>query len=109
MNWRSRARERMRSLRLNRDDLAKILGITGGAVGHYLSGRSQPSVETFMKICMALDVSADWLLFGRANAQPSAQVSKSALRVASAWEKLPKDRQRDIEGALRVFSKDDAL
>ena len=108
MNWRSRAHERMKSLRLNRNDLGKILGITGGAVGHYLSGRNQPSVETFMKICMALDVSADWLLFGRANTQPSAEISKAAMRVASAWEALPKNRQRDIEGALRVFRKDDA-
>ena len=105
MDWRTRTRQRMKDLHLTHSEMGEILGVTPGAVSHYLTGHNEPSVERFIKICQALDVSADWLLFGDARSRPSSNLSKAAQRIADAWEKLPKERQRDIEGALKVFSK----
>jgi len=106
MNWRNRTRQRMKDLNLTHSEMGKILGITQGAVSHYLTGHNEPSVERFMQICQALDVSADWLLFGDARSRPPSNLSKAAQRIAIGWERLSKERQRDIEGAIKVFTID---
>lgn len=109
MDWRTRARNRMKELGLTQQEMAHLLGLTQGAVSQFLLDRNEPSLGTFVRFCQILDVSADWLLFGKAAARPPITVSKAAQRIATAWERLPKKRQRDIEGALRVFSKNGAL
>lgn len=63
--WHVRAKERMKKLRLTQKDLSEEIGVTRGAIGHYLSGRREPTVDSLMKIIQVLDVSADWLLFGK--------------------------------------------
>lgn len=65
-NWRARARARMEERGMKQEDLLKPLGVsTRGAVGHYLSGRREPSVEQFRDLAAALGyASMDELLDG---------------------------------------------
>lgn len=108
MNWRTRLRSRMKELSVSQSEVARQLGpgVGRAAFNHYLTKMNhQPNVDTFKRICEILDVSADWLLFGDVSARPSETLSKPAQRVAKAWTEIPKDKQRDIEAAIRVFRK----
>lgn len=62
--WIERARNRMRAQGLSQEDLAEQLTCTRGAVGHYLSGRRQPSLKQFEIIARALNTDLIWLLYG---------------------------------------------
>ncbi len=43
-------------------DIAKAIGVSKPTVSQYLSGRSQPSLDTLSKLCNFLDVSANDIL-----------------------------------------------
>jgi len=50
---------------VKQDDLIPVLGVnTRGAVGHYLTGRREPSLAQIEDLARFLDVSIDWLLTG---------------------------------------------
>lgn len=54
----------MRLLGIPQEKLAKNLGCTRGAIGHYLSGRRNPTFEQLDKIAHLLNVNPAWLLYG---------------------------------------------
>ncbi|MBI2969878.1 MAG: XRE family transcriptional regulator [Gammaproteobacteria bacterium] len=62
--WTGRARQEMRSRGISQQELARELGCTRGAVGHYLSGRRSPSLEQMEIIARFLQVDLMWLLRG---------------------------------------------
>ncbi len=43
-------------------DIAKAIGISNATLSQYLSGRAQPTLATFSKLCSVLDCSADDVL-----------------------------------------------
>ncbi len=49
---------------ITQQDIADALGVTRGAVGHWLCGRREPTLSQFLELSDALDVSAGWLLAG---------------------------------------------
>jgi len=49
---------------ITQQDIADALGVTRGAVGHWLCGRREPTLSQFVELSEALDVSAGWLLAG---------------------------------------------
>jgi transcriptional regulator with XRE-family HTH domain len=62
--WMTRARARMQASGISQSELATALGCTRGAVGHYLAGRRNPSLEQMESIARALSVDLLWLLRG---------------------------------------------
>ncbi|PHM68146.1 helix-turn-helix domain-containing protein [Xenorhabdus kozodoii] len=52
MNWFDIAKDRMKVDGITYDKLAEHLGITRGAIGHWLNGRREPSIK---EIAMILD------------------------------------------------------
>lgn len=62
--WVDRTRNRMQMLGTAQEQLAARLGCTRGAVGHYLSGRRDPTLDQLSNIARCLDVSPAWLFFG---------------------------------------------
>jgi len=62
--------DRLRQLRENKQmyqkDLAKILGVSAGAIGMYETNKRAPDFETLNKIADYFDVTVDYLL-GRTN------------------------------------------
>jgi len=58
--------ERLNSLlilnNLSQNELAKRTGLTTAAICRYCRGNRQPSIDNLVRICDALNVSADYLL-----------------------------------------------
>jgi transcriptional regulator with XRE-family HTH domain len=58
--------KRLREIRveneLTQKQLAELLQTTDDSIYSWEKGRSQPSIETLRKICVALNVSADYLI-----------------------------------------------
>lgn len=58
--------KRLKEIRLENEltqkQLAEILQTTDDSIYSWEKGRSQPSIETLRKICIELNVSADYLL-----------------------------------------------
>lgn len=59
---------RIRALRQIREmtqaDLAMRVGVTASFIGHIERAEKVPSLETMMRLCVALDTTMDWLVLG---------------------------------------------
>ena len=70
MSWRNmtseeitnRIREAVRVSGKLKKDIAKEIFVSAPTLSEYLSGKSLPSLQTFVLLCKCLDVSADELL-----------------------------------------------
>ncbi|TNE82585.1 MAG: XRE family transcriptional regulator [Gammaproteobacteria bacterium] len=102
-DWRARLKGRMSELNVSQRDLAEVLGLSQGVVSHYIVGRNDPSVESLIKICNALSISSDWLLFGRLDSSPKQNFSNMEVNLLKDIMSLPKSKRKDIESAIRVF------
>ena len=61
--WQDRVRSVMKEKRVTQDALTDVLGVsTRGAVGHYLSGRREPSADQLRSLAEFLGVNISWLL-----------------------------------------------
>jgi transcriptional regulator with XRE-family HTH domain len=69
--WYERARRLMKEQGVTQDDLTAVLKVTRGAVGHYLSGRHDPSIEQLCALAEKLNCSLDWLLLGKTEPPPT--------------------------------------
>ena len=47
---------------LKKSEIASSIGVSRATVSQYLSGRAQPTLATFAKLCAVLDCSADDIL-----------------------------------------------
>jgi phage repressor protein C with HTH and peptisase S24 domain len=63
-NWVERLRVLMQEAGWKHEQLANILGITRGAVGHYFTGNRMPSLKHLTKISRTFSVTLDWLITG---------------------------------------------
>lgn len=60
-----RLRARRTQLRLSREKLSELLGISARFLASVESGEAGMSLTTLKAVCLALDVTADELLFGK--------------------------------------------
>lgn len=64
--WQDRVRSVMKEQGVTQDALTDVLGVsTRGAVGHYLSGRREPSAAQLQSLAQFLNVNLSWLLTGQ--------------------------------------------
>jgi len=77
MNWAKRIKSRIKEIGMTQETLATKLGLTRGAITHYLAGRRVPPLKQFQKIAAILKVDPAWLQFGTAHHEPP---KKSALK-----------------------------
>lgn len=61
-HWYEKARERMSEKGITPEDLAAVLGVTPGAVRHYLVGRRNPKPGALIRIARSLGVSMSELV-----------------------------------------------
>ena len=47
---------------LKKSQIADAIGVSRATISQYLSGRAQPTLATFSKLCTVLDCSADDIL-----------------------------------------------
>jgi len=50
--------------KLTREDLADLVAVTQGCIGHYETGRREPSLDTLVALSNILGVTTDYLLKG---------------------------------------------
>jgi transcriptional regulator with XRE-family HTH domain len=62
--WQDRIKERLKTLDMTQEKLARKSGVTRSAITHYLAGRRVPSLSQFAKLAEALETSPGWLQFG---------------------------------------------
>lgn len=60
--FKKRLSEELKAKSMTRQDLADLIDVTAEMVTQYLTTKKLPSLETFAKICQALEVSADYML-----------------------------------------------
>lgn len=79
--WSGRIKSRMRELGITQEALAAKMGITRGAITHYLAGRRQPPLHQFQKLANLLKADPAWLQFGTsiASSVPVAKKAKEPL------------------------------
>lgn len=72
MKWQDRFREYLKQEKLSQSEIARRIGVTQGSVGHWLTGRREINLSSFMALCKASNANAQYILFGEGD-------SKSAL------------------------------
>ena len=83
--WQDRIKERLKTLGMTQETLAKKIGITRSAICHYLAGRRVPSLHQFSKLAEVLEANPSWLQFGSPLEPPAQKVS----RLMSALHPVP--------------------
>ncbi|MGB9678793.1 MAG: helix-turn-helix domain-containing protein [Thermoanaerobacteraceae bacterium] len=115
--------ERIRYARKNKNltipALNKLTGLSVGNLSDLENNKSMPSSNALIKLKKALDVSIDWLLLGNENNyickedeipydNETYYILNAPLKdkiLFMAFEELPDDRKRDIEGYMKVSLK----
>ncbi|MBX3352108.1 MAG: helix-turn-helix domain-containing protein [Phycisphaeraceae bacterium] len=94
-------RTRLKNLRegsaLSQGDAATRIGASGGQWGNWERGISRPSIDELVKICVAFDVSAHWLLMGEGPQSATALALSVEVGGAAA---------SDLAGLLETMSSD---
>lgn len=62
--WTKRLQFCMTEKNMSNELLARKLGVTRGAITHYMTGRRQPPLGQFQKLAAILKVDPAWLLYG---------------------------------------------
>lgn len=86
-DWIIRAKEEMKKKGITQEDLVTVLGVTTrGAVGHYLTDRSKPTLEQFQNLADYFDVTLCYLLSGDENSLRihSGKLQNCILEIANA-------------------------
>lgn len=60
--FKRRLYEEMKQNKLTTEQLAAKIGVSAAMVTQYFTTKKLPRLDTFTKICKALDISADYLL-----------------------------------------------
>ncbi len=78
--WVERVKERMKLLELSREMLAQQMGVTYGAITHYLTGRRIPPLGQLHKLAEVLKTDPAWLHYGKQVISKDLQKDNSDLR-----------------------------
>lgn len=95
--WRDRAKTQMQKANLTQDDVAELLGLTQGAIAHWLKGRREPRVSEFIAFAAAINCSPDWLLSGDPDLLG---LTEEAINVAKEFQELPPDDKKLVVRVL---------
>jgi transcriptional regulator with XRE-family HTH domain len=75
---------------LTQQQLCELVGVHVTQLSNYEAGRSQPTLEVIRKMALALDVTADELVFDKAERQPQ-MLDKELLKNWEKIDELPDD------------------
>ena len=82
-NWNALAKAKMKELKITQEMLAERLGVTQGAVAHWMSGRREPDLETIGRVLTELGLPA--MQIGTP-AQPKIEANAELIGMMSAWD-----------------------
>jgi len=64
MDWQKRFKDHLADKGLSKTEIAARMGVTGGALGHWLSGFREINLSAFMKLCKVSEADPKAILFG---------------------------------------------
>jgi transcriptional regulator with XRE-family HTH domain len=99
--WYEVARVLLKDKGMTYADLADILGVTTGTVGHYMVGRREPTLDQLKTIAKALDKSISEL----AGEDVYFLVEESEREVIDTWRTLTPDQRALLLGMLKQAGK----
>lgn len=88
--------ERRKQLRMTQDELAEQADVTGQTISTAELRKKAMRADTIIRVCKALDISADYLLFGTISAQDMSVLSQKI-------SKLSPDQYRHLEDMIDCF------
>ena len=88
--------ERRKQLRMTQDELAEQADVTAQTISTAELGKKAMRADTIIRVCGALDISADYLLFGHVSAQDLSILSQKV-------SQLSPDQYRHLEDAIDSF------
>lgn len=119
MKWYDYAKIIMKNKRITQEELMPCLNVTTrGAVGHYLSGRREPSVEQLINLSKKFNCSLDELLNGGLKetvvkeekagyavklAGDGVELSKEAIEFAKSFDTLCTEQKAAISSVTQAF------
>jgi len=89
MSFGTRLLQARKNKGLSQDDLAKMLGTKGPAIGRYERDEMKPSIDAASKMAQILDVSLDWLT-GHTDLELD---NKMIQRIQEVTKMNPKDKE----------------
>jgi transcriptional regulator with XRE-family HTH domain len=101
----SRIAEKRTGAGLTQKDLAKLIGVTPGAITQYENDQSTPSLERLEAMAQHLDCGLDYLVYGTTteakNHTARSAIEREALQIFWSFDR--RDAETAI-GLLRVFA-----
>ena len=88
--------ERRKQLRMTHDELAERVGITSQTISTAELGKKAMRADTIVRVCVALDISADYLLFGNVSAQDVSILTEKTAQLTA-------DQYRHLEDVIDSF------
>ena len=77
--WPRRFRQHMRKTGQTQETLGEALGVSQGAIGHWLRGRNKINLEDFFRLCAAAKADPRLILFGESTAQAALAALQSEI------------------------------
>lgn len=77
MEWNERIAAARKNAGLTQETLGERLGVSRQAVSKWESGQAVPDLDTVVRLCQTLDLSADYLLFGREGNPTPAEIARA--------------------------------
>lgn len=86
-----------RGVAVTQAQIAALVGVTEGQVGHWEKGRQKPDLEMIERLAAALEVSPEWLAFGRETKRPAGEAGRPEDMDVGAVPLTAAQQQRAIE------------
>jgi transcriptional regulator with XRE-family HTH domain len=98
--WYTRARAALRDAGVRFEDVATATGVTRSAVGHWLSGRREPSVEELRTIAKMAGLSLDQMV----GDDPRFLISDLDKALFDAVRQLPDEQKRALLATVQALT-----
>lgn len=103
MSLSSRIKERREELKISRNDLASIIGVTPSAIANYEYGISTPKIEILYKLFNALDCDANYLYQDEMESkslEDNIKISKTELSHIKKYRSLDDRGKKNVDTLL---------
>ncbi len=83
------------------EELGNLIEISQKQMSKYEVNRANPTIETIIKICKELDISADWLILGERENEPKRPEIKFYEKITHPQFEIVKMLQQDVDIKLQ--------
>lgn len=85
---------------IKQEDVAVFIGVGKGTISNYEMGKTEPDIETFMRMCSFYGVDGTELLKKAYNSQPVASVSEREKELIHNYRAMNEEGQEKVVGYI---------